>query len=313
VYIETCHECIIFKSTVNDDARIFLPYMRIGPVLTWNEILRVGRDPNLKITCGVVSINKDVFNITKQIHFYQREYLVEVSSIPGGAAATLRLRDIQNKIDALVTRLNQPIGLGQPLGLKIANPRIVNNMLWIGLKEQYVVAGVVQREILSCSIIDHLVVVGGAPPLVIPLNLRNVTFLPGDSIEKIKIDINDPEIVTVFGRFTARIQDRYDATRVKMIQNAMVIYMNLGNQYNNNGNFGTEATLPAPPPVPPTPYSLEYDNFQPITINGLPEFQGYYSCVDGLIVASNHGGGTVQQNMGTLLVKKNQASTPVVI
>jgi hypothetical protein len=90
----------------------------------------------------------------------------------------------------------------------------------------------------------------------------------------------------------------------------MVIYTNLGNQYNNNDNYGRRNP---PPPLPLRPYSLEYDNFQPITINGLPEFQGYYSCVDGLIVASNHSGGTMQQNMGTLLVKKNQVDPPVMI
>lgn len=89
----------------------------------------------------------------------------------------------------------------------------------------------------------------------------------------------------------------------------MVIYTNLENQYNNNRNYGI--TAPAPPgPLPP--YSLQYDNFQPLTINETPEFRGYYSCVDGLIVASNQGG-DMQQNMGTLLVKKTQAENPVII
>jgi hypothetical protein len=232
--------------------------------------------------------------------------LGEVSSIPGGGPATQRLNDIQNKINDLNNMLNQA-----PVGLKRVNPRIVNSMLWIGLKEQCLTAaGALHRDILSCTIIDHL----NAPamPADRPVNLP-ITFQPGDFIEKIKIDINDPEIVTVFGKFTARIQDRANAAIFKTIRNAMVIYTNLGNQYNNNGNFGALATSPVPPPLPPVQYSLEYDNFRPLTIDGLPEFQGYYSCVDGLIVASNHGGGTVQQNMGTLLVKKNQAATPIII
>jgi hypothetical protein len=309
MYIKTCPKCIINKMIANDDTYIYLPYIDALGRSQNNEILIPGGAPRLQISCGAVSINKDIFNITQQIHFYQREYLVEVSSMPG-VAPTPRLADIQNKIDALVLRLNN---LGPPpFGLKRDNLRIESNMLWIGLKRRCVTAaGVVQREILSCTMIDHLNVVPGAQPDLVEVDLRNVTFLPGDFIEKIKVDINDPEIVTVFGRFTATVQDRFDATRVKTIQNAMVIYTNLGNQYNNNRNFGIIAAPPPPPPL--LPYSLEYDNFQPITINGLPEFQGYYSCVDGLIVASNHGGGTVQQNMGTLLVKKNQTENPVAI
>jgi len=302
MYIETCSKCIIGKMIANDDTHIYLPYIdgRGGDI---NEILIPAAAPRLQISCGAVSINKGVFNINKQIHFYQREYLGEVSSIPAGRPATRRLNDIQAKINALDDMLYQA---AVPMGLKRANPQIVNSMLWIGLKRQCInAAGVVQRDILSCSIIDHLIL--GGPPVVTTLILP-VTFKADDFIEKIKVDINDPEIVTVFGRFTATIRDRYDGRGDKIIRNAMVIYTNLGNRYNNNGNFGTV--------IPPAPlllqYSLEYDNFQPITINDLPEFTGYYSCVDGLIVASNHGG-TRQQNMGTLLVKKNQAATPVVI
>ena len=306
-YIETCPKCIINKMIANDDTYIYLPYIDNLNILQQNEILIPAAAPRLQISCGAVSINKDVFNTTKQIHFYQREYLGEVSSMPAGAPPSPRLIDIQAKIDALDNMLNQAPG-----GLKIANPRIVNNMLWVGLKERCVnpVGVVVQREILSCSIIDHL----NAPARPNEQNVvLPVTFSDGDFIEKIKIDINDPEIVTVFGKFTATIRDIPGGRAVKIIRNAMVIYTNLGNRYNNNGNFGAVAASPVPPPLPPVLYSLEYDNFRPLTIDGLPEFQGYYSCVDGLVVASNHGGGTVQQNMGTLLVKKNQAATPVAI
>ena len=215
------------------------------------------------------------------------------------------MTDIQGKIDELVSRLNRaaapPADAG---GLITVNPEIVNNILWIGLKEQNDDGAGNVREILSCTIIYQGVV--GGPPLQHDLILP-ITFLAGDFIEKIKVDINDPEIVTVFGKFTATIRDIPGGRADKTIRNAMVIYTNLENQYNNNVNFGTVA----PPPLPLLQYSLQYDNFQPITINDL--LQGYYSCIDGLVVASNHGGGTVQQNMGTLLVKKNQAATPVVI
>lgn len=224
--------------------------------------------------------------------------MLEVSSMPAAApAATQRLINIQNKINELNDLLNRPQALPDLGGLKIVNNQIANNMLWIGLKEQSV-AGVVLQKILICTIINQ-------NALTRPLNLP-ITFLAGDFIEKIKVDINDPEIVTVFGKFTATIQDRFDPTKTKIIQNVMVIYTNLENQYNNNRNYGI--TAPAPPgPLPP--YSLQYDNFQPLTINETPEFRGYYSCVDGLIVASNQGG-DMQQNMGTLLVKKNSSGKP---
>ena len=314
VYIKTCHQCIITKSTANDNTEIHLPYFDVvNNRIDYNQILNPAGPP-LKISCGAVSINKDIFNINKQIHFYQKEYLVAISSIPAGALVTPRLNDIQAKINDLVARFNALIA---------TNDHIVNNMLWIGLKARCVDgAGNTQREILSCSIIDHLLL--NQVPDISPVNF-DVTFKDGDFIEKIKVDINDPEIVIVFGKFTATIQDSRepDITKRKpnkIIQNVMVIYTNMENRYNNNVNFGIPPPVPPPPPPPPPAplphYSLEYDNFQPITINGLPEFQelqGYYSCVDGLIVASNHGGGTMQQNMGTLLVKKNQAATPVVI
>ena len=305
MYIETCSKCIIGKMIANDDTHIYLPYLDAAGRGYNHEILIPAAAPRLQISCGAVSINKGVFNTNKQIHFYQKEYLGEVSSIPAGRPATRRLNDIQAKIDALNDMLYQA---AVPMGLKRANPQIVNSMLWIGLKRQCITAvGVVQRDILSCSIIDHL----NAPARP---NVQNVvlpvTFSDGDFIEKIKIDINDPEIVTVFGKFTATIRE-IPGGRVKTIRNAMVVYTNLGNEYNNNENFGT--TVAPPPPRLPVQYSLGYDNFKPLTIDGLREFQGYYSCVDGLIVASNHGGGTAQQNMGTLLVKKNEASPPIVI
>ena len=291
--------CMVIKLGATDNTEIYIPSVAGGAIVP-NEILAVGGRPPLKISSGAVSINKVVFNINKEIQVYRREYCLEISNIAGGLPVTPRLTDIQGKIDELVLRLNRLVD-----GLITVNPQIVNNILWIGLKEQNDDGAGNVREILSCTIIYQGVVRG--PPLQHNLTLP-ITFQPNDFIEKIKIDINDPEIVTVFGRFTATIRDIPGGRADKTIRNAMVIYTNLGNQYNNNGNFGT--VIPQAPPL--LQYSLGYDNFQPITINDLPEFTGYYSCVDGLIVASNHGG-TRQQNMGTLLVKKNQAATPVVI
>ena len=298
VYIKRCRQCIILKSNVNDDdTMIFLPYIDRGGNENRNQILitQIQTQTRLKISCGAVSINKDVFNITKKIHFYQREYIVVSSS----TRSVKHLKAIQNKIDELRMSLNNNIP--QQNGLKNVNPRIENNMLWIGLKEQCVddTTGRVERKILSCSIIQYLDT--DVEPVLKDVILP-VTFLSGDFIEKIKIDINDPEIVIVFGKFTATIQERIDETKVKTIQNVMVIYTNLGTKYNNNKNYGNIQS-----------YSLTYDNFQSLTINNLPEFRGYYSCVDGLVVAS-YSGGTMQQNMGTLLVTKSEAEkTPVVI
>jgi hypothetical protein len=285
VYSKNCPKCIIRKM-MNDNYNISVPYLNSMGVRVENIIIEAP-----KITCGAVSINKDVFNTTKEIHFYQREYLVEVSSI--GSTESERLIAIQTKINELHDELNKG-----STALMTANPSISNNMLWIGLKKHFANPGGIERRILSCVIINPSNVGRMTIPLVLP-----VTFEADDSIEKIKVDINDPEIVTVFGRFTATIQDINGGKGVKTIRNAMVIYTNLRNVYNNNENYG-DTTLAQP-------YSLQYDNFRPITINSLPEFKGY-SCVDGLIVALNHGG-TTQQNMGTLSVIKSEGTSPVVI
>jgi hypothetical protein len=297
IYNNTCPKCIITKYLANDDSRIYLPYIDNRGASQINEILQTA--PLCQISCGAVSINKDLYNITKEIHFYQREYLVEYTSILDLTGRSARLINIKRKIDELTSRIDQGTGLER------VNTSIRNNMLWIGLKRKCVdAAGLVQRKILSCSIIDHI----NAParPVVTPLDFP-VTFEDNDFIEKIKVDINDPEIVTVFGRFTATIRDIANG-KVKTIHNVMVIYTNLGNVNNSNRNYGRRTASGGQ-----LAYSLGYDNFKPITINGLLEFQRYYSCLDGLVVASNHGGGTVIQNMGTLLVKKNQATSPVLI
>jgi hypothetical protein len=285
---------IIKKEIPGEGTRIFLPYYAVGPVATLNEILAVpGGAPLLEISCGAVSVNKDYYNTVKEIELYRREYCSAITTIPVNMN---RLDDIQDKIDALTRRIANPAG--NPLGLRDVNPRIITNLLWIGLKKrcEYLVGGVqtTVREILSCS----LVLGPGMAPQTLALPL---IFQPADYIENIKVDINDPEIVTVFGKFTATIRG-VNGKPDKTIRNAMVIYTNLMNDNNSNENFGV---VVPPPPLPLLPYSLEYDNFQPITINSLPDFEGYYSCVDGLVVVSNQGG-TMQKNMGILLVKKTQ-------
>ena len=295
---------IVKKQIANETTKIFLPYIDNGGAYFENEILTVAAGaPALEISCGAVSVNKDFYNIFKKMELYKREYCSTITTFPVNIN---RLDDIQNKIDELNSRLSNPLG-ANPQGLETVNPRIKTNMLWVGLKKrcQHVAGGVqvIEREILSCSLFYHGVGIAGGVPQFHPLALPFITFQPDDSIESIKVDINDPEIVTVFGKFTATIRGVNGRTD-KIIRNAMVIYTNLMNDNNNNDNYGIVA--------PPSPYSLGYDNFQPITINGLLDFQGYYSCVDGLVVVSNQGG-TMQKNMGILLVKKTETSLNSII
>jgi hypothetical protein len=285
---------IVKKQIVGEGTRIFLPYSN-GGVIRVNEILAVPAGagvPLLEISCGAVSVNKDYYNTVKEIELYRREYCPTITEFPVNMN---RLDDIQNKINTLTSRLSNPAGNPNPPGLAFVNPRIKTNLLWIGLKNRYEnPPGTVLREILSCSLIRR----PGVVPQPLPLPL---IFQPADYIENIKVDINDPEIVTVFGKFTATIRG-VNGKPDKTIRNAMVIYTNLMNANNSNVNFGDIAAAP--------PYSLEYDNFQPITINSLLE--GYYSCIDGLVVVSNQGG-TMQKNMGILLVKKTQIASNSII
>ena len=299
---------IVKKQIANETTKIFLPYVDPAGAYIENEILTVAAGaPALEISCGAVSVNKDFYNIFKKMELYKREYCSTMTTFPLNRN---RLDDIQNKIDELTNKLSNPLGANPP-GLETVNPVIKTNILWIGLKKrcEHVAGGVqvIEREILSCSFIYYDAVIAGGVPQFQPLALPFITFEPDDSIESIKVDINDPEIVTVFGKFTATIRGVNGRTD-KKIQNAMVIYTNLMNDNNNNDNYG----IVAPPPPPLLPYSLGYDNFQPITINSLPDFQGYHSCVDGLVVVSNQGG-TMQKNMGILLVKKTEISSNSII
>lgn len=173
-------------------------------------------------------------------------------------------------------------------GLVTSNPSIKNNLLWLGLKEK-----TQQRKILSCEIID--VTSGVCNGLNLP-----IIFEDDDTIENIRVDLNNPEIVTVFGRFNATVSDIPGPNQRpnKIIRNVMVIYTNLQNATQNDTTYGSPLA---------TTYSLTYDNFKEITINDVPEFQSFYSCFDGLVAASIDKG-TMQQNIGILTVKKTQTS-----
>ena len=183
---------IVKKQIAGDGTKIFIPYF-FGGAYQANEILAVPAGaPLLEISCGAVSVNKDYYNTIKEIELYRREYCPTITTFPVNMN---RLDDIQNKIDALTRRLSNPF-VANPPGLETVNPRIKTNLLWIGLKNRYEnPPGTVLREILSCSLVRR----PGVVPQPLPLPL---IFQPDDSIENIKVDINDPEIVTVFALAT---------------------------------------------------------------------------------------------------------------
>jgi hypothetical protein len=183
---------------------------------------------------------------------------------------------------------------GETVRLRGINQYIRNNLLWLGLQQK-----TLQRKILSCAIIDirYGIPSPGANDLPLP-----VTFDDADAIENIRVDINNPEVVIVFGKFKATIVDGGDPTNPnrrpdKIIHNVMVIYTNLQNDAQNDRNYG----------APVAGYALGYDNFKELTINEDPVFKGFYSCVDGLVAASTDKG-AMQQNIGVLMVKKTKTS-----
>jgi hypothetical protein len=234
--------------------------------------ITVCSDDDLKISCGAVSINKDIFELNIKHHILQNEYCLGDSKSPS----------IDADMDKLYTSSESYL---------YDNPKISYSMVWVGLEEKHK-----KYDILTCFIVNS-----SNPSSFQTLNLKDIiTFEPGDKIEKIRVDINDPEIVTVFGKFTATITFN---GKTKKIHNAMVIYTKLQDVSSNNKNYAYSDKII-------TPYSLTYNSFESITVK-LPEFEKY-SFVDGLVVASNNGGGTKQQNMGVLLIKTNEV-TPVII
>jgi hypothetical protein len=93
--------CIITKTIANDNTRIFIPYIHPPFPSAANEILIPAANA-LKISCGAVSINKDVYNIVKEINFYRREYC---STFPVNPVNVARVTNIQNKINSLEIRI----------------------------------------------------------------------------------------------------------------------------------------------------------------------------------------------------------------
>ena len=222
-----------------------------------------------KISCSAVSMNKALKNVFNLFHFYtimENKYPIPN---PIHAYATSEITKCIDKLEMLVDpRVNPGI-----------NPNITDHLLWLGLKEKTQV-----RKILSCKHINGERL--SAVDLVLPIE-----FEDDDSIENIKVDINDPEIVTVFGKFKATVSDTGPTARPnKVIRNVMVIYTNLQNDVQNDSTFGAAT------------YLLGYDNFKGTTVNEAPMFTSFY-CVDGLIPASIDKG-TMQQNIGILMMKK---------
>jgi hypothetical protein len=266
--------------TINDqgEAFIFIPYTNAGVVYpnpVSNDRDSTGRDVNYKLSCSAISMNKSLQNIYKSRRFYR----IMENKYPNAANPVINVY-ARSKID------NSQIEYHD---LRGRNPNCRNHLLWLGLMEK-----TTAREILSCKIINR------ENLNTFDLDLP-IAFEDGDSIENIRVDINNPEIVTVFGKFKATVSDAMDVKPKKVIQNVMVIYTNLQNAQQNDSTYGNPAT-----------YSLGYDNFKGISISENEEFVSFYSCIDGLVPASIDKG-TMQQNFGILTVKKTQTSEPVII
>jgi hypothetical protein len=269
VYSVVACNCIVTKNMRDNQFYVYLP-MQTDP----SKIILSYVD--LEINCGAISTNKAIYELSRKLHNLQNEFCL------GSSDKTTITRDIRT--------LTTEIG-----NLTRANRNVVDSMLWIGLKKKHN-----DLDILSCHIINY------STGDVVKLDDLDglIEFEENDTIEKIRVDINDPEVVTVFGKFTATI--KINDSKFKKIRNAMVIYTNLENKHNNNGNYCNTTAIGS------LKYKLNYDNFEAITVN-LSEFDAYASnsCLDGLVVASNNNG-TKQQNVGILLIKTNEV-TPVVV
>ncbi len=278
--IDDIHYTFNVVITINDqgEAFIFIPYTNAGvvrPNPVPNDRDSTGIEVNYKLSCSAISMNKSLQKICKSHRFYR----IMENKYPNAANPIINVY-ARSKIANSQIEYND---------LQGRNPNSRNHLLWLGLKEK-----TTARKILSCKRIDI------ATLSTFDLNLP-ITFEDGDSIENIRVDINNPEIVTVFGKFKATVSDAMNVKPKKVIQNVMAIYTNLQNAQQNDSTYGNPAT-----------YSLEYDNFKGISINENEEFVSFYSCVDGLIPASIDKG-TMQQNIGILTVKKTQTSEPVII
>ena len=260
---------IVISTNTQGGTLIFVPDTRNLNQIP-NDQDAGGTDVFYKLSCSAVSMNKTLKNAYNSMRFYTIMQNKYPNTDPKYAYATSEINNYANKIENLIDQAVNPN----------VNPNITDHLLWLGLKEKTQL-----REILSCKHIDGSRLTSAE--LALP-----ITFEDGDTIENIRVDINDPEIVTVFGKFTATVSDTPgpNARPNKVIRNAMVIYTNLQNNVQNDSTFGTAG------------YSLGYDNFKGTTINEDPMFTSFY-CVDGLIPASIDKG-TMQQNIGILMMKK---------
>ena len=262
---------LIFSNDIQGTS-LFLPYDNGSGTFIKNQILidnSSGIAVPYKVSCSVISVNKTVNNLHDKYRFYnimQIKYPDPPNTLENAHAAE-KLAEV----------------LGEYRSLDNDNNMIQNNLLWLGLKKK-----TTERKILSCTRIN-VKARAALPPRNIPLPIE---FEDDDTIENIRVDINNPEIVTVFGKFKATVSDTLGPTARpdKVIRNAMVIYTNLQNNEQNDITFGRTA------------YSFGYDNFKGTTINEDPMFTSFY-CVDGLIPASIDKG-TMQQNIGILMMKK---------
>lgn len=261
---------LIFSNDIQGYTSLFLPHDDGSGTFVTNQILidsPSGAVVPYKVSCSVISVNKTVSNLHDKFRFYNIMEFKHTTHPVKNRYAVAKIAEVQREYTRLA----------------LDNTMIQNNLLWLGLKKN-----TTARKILTCTLIN--VQAHTVAPLDVPLPIE---FKDDDTIENIRVDINNPEIVTVFGKFTATVSDTPGPTARpdKVIRNAMVIYTNLQNDVQNDSTFGI-----------PTVYSLGYDNFKGTTVNEHPMFTSFY-CVDGLIPASIDKG-TMQQNIGILMMKK---------
>ena len=185
---------VILANNSQGETMIFLPFAQISGG-NWNPnpiVIDVvansnpGQPPVViphKISCSAISVNNSLQNANNRINFYtvmRNKNATNPNPNPTlQGYATQELAEYANQLN----------------GLNAMNPSIQNNLLWLGLEKK-----TQKRKILSCMILD--VTTGQETELDLPID-----FEDGDSIENIRVDINNPEIVTVFGRFKATVSD----------------------------------------------------------------------------------------------------------
>jgi hypothetical protein len=172
---------LIFSNDIQGYTSLFLPYDDGSGTNTFipNQILIDNPSGSAvvpyTVSCSVISVNKTVNNLYDKFRFYNiMEIKHRVRNPAERAYAAAKMAEVQAELDDV-------------------NPMIQNNLLWLGLEKN-----TTDRKILSCTLIN--VLTNTVAPLNIDLPIK---FENDDTIENIRVDINNPEIVTVFGKFTA--------------------------------------------------------------------------------------------------------------